>query len=359
VPSHCSVVAHSVPIAAAETDPVAVRQRPPRSLTHRRRARLRRGGRLEPAAAARGAQPVSDGRRSTVVGTARLPTWRTPKAPSRTIARCWSAPVPVAVTTSRRPVAASTSEVRGTRSSSRSGRNASIPAGRTAIAPDCGATPTDRPETAGGIAPNVVTRRTRPLAASATRKPPPGAGVTPAGEASRPSLARPPSPASPRVVPATVKIVPSGVMRRTRSFEASLRRIPPLVSAATLTGAFSRAARAGSPSPANPSPAPATVVTPPSGPMRRTRSLPVSATMTAPSTATATSRGPLSPPATVVTVPFAATRWIRLLPVSATRYPPSGATAVSDGRLSPVRTVVTAPPGETRRIRLFAVSATR
>jgi hypothetical protein len=68
VPSHSSVVAHSVPIAAADTEPVAVRQRPPFSLTHRRLERFLRFA----AAVARAAlpQPVSDGSRRSVVGDA-------------------------------------------------------------------------------------------------------------------------------------------------------------------------------------------------------------------------------------------------------------------------------------------------
>jgi hypothetical protein len=78
----------------------------------------------------------------------------------------------------------------GTRSSSRNGRTDVIPAGRIMIEPDWGATPTERSETAGGTAPNVETRRMRAFPASATRNPPPGAGVTPAGDESAVAAAR-------------------------------------------------------------------------------------------------------------------------------------------------------------------------
>ena len=113
-----------------------------------------------------------------------------------------------------------------------------------------------------------------------------------------------------------------------------------------LVGASSCAVVAGSPSPPKPTVVPATVVMMPPASTRRTRLLPVSAISRLPSEAIATSRGrlrraavarppspanPVTLPATVVIAPFGAIRRMRLLPVSATYTVPSDATAVSPG----------------------------
>ena len=56
------------------------------------------------------------------------------------------------------------------------------------------------------------TRRMRLLPESAIRKEPSGVGVSPRGVSSWAAIARPPSPESPRVLPATVMMVPSGAI---------------------------------------------------------------------------------------------------------------------------------------------------
>src|SRR3954468_9277844 len=97
VPSQRRLVSHRVPIEPALTEPVTVRQRPPRSDTHRRlRRRLRRDAlavgaaaeaKARPAVAARAppaAQPVRRPRRNSVNG--REPeSWRMVKSPEKTL----------------------------------------------------------------------------------------------------------------------------------------------------------------------------------------------------------------------------------------------------------------------------------
>ena len=87
------------------------------------------------------------------------------------------------------------------------------------------------------------------------------------------SVASPPSPDNPCVPrPAIVVMVPLGSTLRTTPFEGMAIYRLPIESTANPLGNESRAAVAGPPSPAKPSsPLPATVVILPSSEMRRTR----------------------------------------------------------------------------------------
>jgi hypothetical protein len=137
--------------------------------------------------------------------------------------------------------------------------------------------------------PSRPTRRTRSLRESAIRTSPPGPTATPLGEASRPFVARPPSPLKSWSVPATVEIVPFGETRRIRWFPVSAMTNPPSGIVATPDGPSSDAAAAGPPSPSPSSwsprwtPLPAAVVIVPSGATRRTRLFHVSAIKKPPS----------------------------------------------------------------------------
>src|SRR4051794_17570722 len=101
----------------------------------------------------------------------------------------------------------------------------------------------------------------RPLWLSAIRKPPPGSAATSVGAESWAAVAGPPSPEKPPVpFPATVAILPWPSTRRTRSLAVSATRKPPPGSGDTPCGAARRAAVAGPPSPPNARwPLPATV----------------------------------------------------------------------------------------------------
>src|SRR4051794_9198434 len=202
------------------------------------------------------------------------------------------------------------------------------------------------------IVPAGDTRRTRWLLTSAITTPPSGVTATAAGESSWAVVAGPPSPEKPGVpVPATVVIVPAGVTRRTRPLPASAITKPPSGVPATASTEASWAAGAGPPPPEGPGgPVPATVVMVPAGDTRRTRRLPESAIRKPPSAVAATASGALSAaavaappspenpgvpvPAAVVIVPAADTRRPRALSRSAISNPPSAVSVIPTGRLS-------------------------
>ena len=143
-----------------------------------------------------------------------------------------------------------------------------------------------------GEAGTAPTRRTRSLYRSAMNIVPFASMATPVGEFRKPRVAAPPSPPKPgSPEPATVKMRPSGVMRRMRLLPVSANTTPPIGSNAMPDGWERKALAASPPSPAKPlSPTPASVVMMPPT-TRRIRWPPLSAMTTTPPAPTATPEG--------------------------------------------------------------------
>jgi hypothetical protein len=129
------------------------------------------------------------------------------------------------------------------------------------------------------IVPSEASRRTRLLIPSEMYRPPSGPISRPFGLRRVAAVPGPPSPEKPSTpVPATVEIVPSGSTLRTRWEALSAMNRLPAPSRATAWGVLMAAAVAGPPSPFEAgTPVPATVVIVPSGVMRRIRWFPPSA----------------------------------------------------------------------------------
>lgn len=110
-------------------------------------------------------------------------------------------------------------------------------------------------------------RRMRWFGASATKTWPASSTTIPCGESSCASVAGPPSPDSPaEPVPATVVMIPSGPIRRTRWLSVSTTKMLPSGAESMVRGARSLAAVAGPPSPEKPELVPAIVsMTPEAG----------------------------------------------------------------------------------------------
>src|SRR5262245_53837858 len=124
--------------------------------------------------------------------------------------------------------------------------------------------------------PAAVTFRTTPISAHAMYKLPDASTTTATGELICAEVAGPPSPENPLApVPATVRMMPSGVTFRTRWLLGSAMYRSPAVSTATSAMPLNCAEMAGPPSPAEPrAPVPATVVITPAALTLRTRLLP-------------------------------------------------------------------------------------
>ncbi|MEA2442884.1 MAG: hypothetical protein QOJ12_176 [Thermoleophilales bacterium] len=186
------------------------------------------------------------------------------------------------------------------------------------------------------MVPSGATRRTRWLFVSTITKPPSLATARPIGSFSCAEVAGPPSPLKPaEPIPATVVMTPFGATLRIRLLSLSAIRYPPSACSARSAGKLSCASVAWPPSPPNvAAPVPATVLMVPSSAIRRTRLLFASAISTLPSPAITAAVGalicaavagppsPLKPcvvPAMVMIVPSGRTRRMRLLPWSTIR----------------------------------------